>query len=242
MKLFRISRRFLFFVLITAATVVTIYLRRLFLRADLRDAMRIRRKWARLLMHGVGVRIQTEGEIPVEPCLVVSNHRSYLDPILLLCYLDAFPVAKAELAQWPLLGKGARLAGILYLKRESANSRAAILREMSNAILTGYQVILFPEGTTSELPTGVLSFKKGSFGAAAQEGFPVVPAALCFAETADFWVGKDTFLQHAGRRFREKEIRVKIVFGPLIKSPDSGELLEKSKVWIEQQLAQRPPR
>ncbi len=173
---------------------------------------------------------------------MVCNHRSYLDPILLLCYIDAFPVAKAELAQWPLLGKGAQLAGILYLKRENAKSRTAILKEITSAILSGFQVILFPEGTTSALPVGVLAFKKGSFGAAAQDGFPVVPAALCFEEVADFWVGSETFLQHAFRRFKEKEIRVKVAFGPMLRSPDSGELLEKSRYWIENQLIASPPR
>ncbi len=61
MKIIRIIWRFLFFVVITSATVATIYLRRLFLRADLRDAMRIRRKWARGLMYGIGVRRHCSG-------------------------------------------------------------------------------------------------------------------------------------------------------------------------------------
>lgn len=242
MKLLRIIWRFVFFVFYTISIVIETSFRRVFLNADLREAMHIRRRWARRLMKGVGVRIQVEGVAPVEACLVVCNHRSYLDPILLLSQIEAFPVAKAELESWPLLGKGAQQAGILYLRRENMGSRAAILKDISKAISDGFSVMLFPEGTTSALPCGLLPFKRGAFRAAAQEGFPVTPVALCFVETADFWVGSDTFLQHAFRRFKQKTIEVKIVFGPLLHDADAVVLQEKSWHWIESQLIANPPK
>ncbi|MDX1910646.1 MAG: lysophospholipid acyltransferase family protein, partial [Saprospiraceae bacterium] len=158
MKHLRIAWRLVFFVTYTSWIVLLIYTRKIVLRADLRDAMRIRRRWARNLLAGVGVDIRTFGDVPAEPCLLVCNHRSYLDPIILLAYIDALPVAKAEMASWPLLGKGAQMAGILYLQRESANSRANTLKALTQAVRDGYPIILFPEGTTSGLPTGVLPF------------------------------------------------------------------------------------
>lgn len=241
MSLLRIAWRFLFFVFYTAAIVVEIYLRRLFFGAGLPARMQVRRRWARRLLRGLGVRVQIEGRPPVEPCLIVCNHRSYLDPILLLCALDAFPVAKSELASWPLLGGGAKLAGILYLERENAHSRAAMLHLIAKTIQGGFPVILFPEGTTSGLPAGTLPFKKGAFQLAAKNRLPVAPVALCFAEKGDFWVGEETFLRHAFRRFQQKTIRVKVCYGPVLRDDDTAILQEKSRQWIENQLITSPP-
>jgi len=194
--------------------------------------MRIRRRWARNLLKGLGLSVETEGSPPEFPCLIVSNHRSYLDPILMLRDVDGYPVAKAELASWPLIGKGAKMAGILYLRRESAGSRSGILRQMLEKIEAGFSVIIFPEGTTSSL-LGTLPFKKGAFKLAAQANIPVVPVALVFADKRDFWIGKDTFFSHAKRRFGEKKTAVKLCYGPEIRSDDPEVLLSKSQHWID---------
>lgn len=151
--------------------------------------------------------------------------------------LDAYPVAKAELASWPLIGKGAKLAGILYLQRESGGSRVSILRLMEEKIQEGFQIIIFPEGTTSGLP-GTLPFKKGVFQLAAKSGIPVVPVALVFSDKKDFWIGKQTFMSHAGRRFREKTIGVKVCYGPTLRGDNAEELLTQAKNWIETRLLQ----
>ena len=197
--------------------------------------MRVRRRWARNLLKGVGVRLENEGVAPDFSCLVVSNHRSYLDPILMLTEVDGYPVAKAELANWPLIGKGAKLAGILYLRREHSGSRVNTLRLMEEKVREGFSVIIFPEGTTSGLP-GTLPFKKGVFQIAAKTGIPVIPVALIFADKKDFWLGKQTFLSHAGRRFREKEICVKVCYGSVLQNNDSEDLLAQARNWIETRL------
>lgn len=179
--------------------------------------------------------MKTVGTAPDYPCLLVSNHRSYLDPILMLCDVYGYPVAKAELANWPLIGKGAKMAGILYLRRESAGSRSGTLRQMLEKIEAGYSVIIFPEGTTSGLP-GTLPFKKGGFKLAAQANIPVVPVALVFADEQDFWIGKESFLSHAKRRFSERKIEVALHYGTPLQSTDPDELLTKSQSWINQVL------
>ncbi len=203
--------------------------------------MRVRRRWARRLLYGVGVRLEITGTPPDFAALLVANHRSYLDPIFMLCDLDALPVAKAEVANWPVLGKGAAMAGILYLQRDHSGSRAQTLRQIEDKIVEGYSVILFPEGTTSSLP-GTLPFKKGAFQLAAKSGLPVVPVALCFADERDFWVEKETFLAHAGRRFREKTINIKVCYGPAFYNEDKDVLIEQTKAWIDDQLALYPPK
>jgi 1-acyl-sn-glycerol-3-phosphate acyltransferase len=234
-KAFRILRRFLILTLYTTSIVAEILLRKMLYGADIHDAMRVRKRWARNLLRWVGVRMETEGEIPDFPCLIVSNHRSYLDPILMLCDIDGYPVAKAELASWPVLGKGAMYSGILYLRRESSGSRVSIIRAMEEKVKEGFPVIIFPEGTTSGL-TGTLPFKKGVFQLAAKADIPVVPVALVFASEADYWVGTEGFLSHAGRRFKEKHIHVKVCYGPALRSDQPDLLLNEARAWIETRI------
>ena len=202
---------------------------------NMRRSMRIRRRWATNLLSGVGVRLETYGEIPEYPCIFISNHRSYLDPILMLQHVYAYPVAKAELATWPIIGKGAAMAGILYLKRENVKSRAGTLKAINNILESGFQVIIFPEGTTSGLD-GTLPFKRGVFQLAAKMQHPIVPVAVIFEETADYWVGKESFMSHAGRRFKEKEIKVSLHYGPKIQGESPEILLNNTKTWIDAQL------
>ncbi len=231
MKTLRLLWRLLFFVSYTASIVAEIWLRKNLFRADMRAAMQVRRRWARRLLRAVGVRLSIQGNPPDFPCLLVANHRSYLDPILMLCHVDGYPVAKAELADWPLIGKGARLAGILYLRRESGGSRANILKLMREKIAQGFPVIIFPEGTTSGLE-GALPFKKGAFQMAVRDAVPVMPVAVLFEDERDFWVGKESFLSHAQRRFREPEIRVEVHYGPVLSSGEAENLLTEARQWI----------
>ncbi len=227
--------RFLFFSVYTTAIVAEIWLRNAVQGVNMRRSMRVRRRWAIRLLHGVGIRVKQTGEIPDFPCLIVSNHRSYIDPILLLQHVDAYPVAKAELANWPIIGKGAKLAGILYLKRENVKSRAGTLQGISDIIASGYAVILFPEGTTSGVE-GTLPFKRGVFQLAAKARFPIVPVAIAYQDQDDYWVGDETFLSHAGRRFRQKQINVSVHYGPIQSGDDPEMLLNNSRQWIEAQL------
>lgn len=229
--------RFLFFITHTTLIVAEIRIRSLIYGANIQDAMRVRRRWARKLISGVGVRGNTTGTPPDFPCIIVSNHRSYLDPILMLRDVNGFPVAKAELENWPVIGKGAKPAGILYLRRDNSGSRVNILRQIEEKVTEGFPVIIFPEGTTSGL-SGTLPFKKGVFQLAARTGIPIVPVALMFHDEQDFWVGKEGFMSHAGRRFREKNIWVDVHYGPAFQSDNAELLLSGARNWIETRLLQ----
>jgi 1-acyl-sn-glycerol-3-phosphate acyltransferase len=235
METIRITWRLIFFVAYTTRIVAEIWLRNVFQGQNTMRSMRIRRRWAGNLLKGVGLRITVEGEPPQYPCLLVGNHRSYVDPILVLRDVFAWPVAKAEVADWPVLGRGAQMAGILYLKREDGRDRAAVLNKIGATIQQGYAVVLFPEGTTGG-QDGTMPFKKGGFVMAVKNNIPVIPVAICFADPADYWVGQESFLQHAGRRFRQPEISVKICYGPALRNNDADQLLEQCQSWINDRL------
>lgn len=237
MKTLRLLWRLIFFVVYTTCIVAEIWIRRVFFKADMHAAMHIRRRWAKHLLTNVGVRLSTYGIPPDYPCILVANHRSYLDPILMLCHVDAYPVAKAELAEWPLMGKGAQLAGILYLRREDGHSRAGILKAMSEKLSEGFSIIIFPEGTTSALE-GTLPFKRGVFQLAARQQWPIVPVALHFPDSRDFWIGRVSFLAHAWSRFGQPDIWVDMHYGPPLRSTDTRQLADEARTWIETTLRQ----
>ncbi|MBU6343217.1 MAG: 1-acyl-sn-glycerol-3-phosphate acyltransferase [Bacteroidetes bacterium] len=239
MKYLRLYGRLLFFAVYTTRIVLEIYLRNLLQGADLQRSMRIRRRWARRVLKGVGLQIQRFGDIPEGNILWVGNHRSYLDPIILLREIPAWPVAKAEIADWPVIGKGAALAGILYVRRADAQHRARVLGLIREKLEEGYPVILFPEGDTCAIPDKTLPFLSGGFKLAAKYGYKIVPVAFHFPDVRDFWVGDQAFLEHAMQRFGEPHIQVRVFYGPLMQGSDGQMLLEQAQGWIEQCLREQ---
>lgn len=199
-------------------------------------SMRRRRVWARHLLKAIGIELTIEGTPPTHPCLILSNHRAYLDPILILHDVLAYPVSKAEVENWPVLGYGAKVTGILYLKRESMTSRKNTLNAIADTIKKeGIPVILFPEGTTYGTPT-TGDFKRGTFQLAASEGLSIVPVAMEYGSVADYWIGKETFVSHFLRRFQERRIYVRLRYGSSIQGSDAVELLQQTRSWIDAQL------
>jgi len=71
---------------------------------DLDRALRIRRQWFWLINKGLGVQVEVFGELPKEAGLLVCNHRSYFDPLVVMQNLLALPVGKADIENWPIIG------------------------------------------------------------------------------------------------------------------------------------------
>lgn len=237
MKKFRATIRLLYFALYTSLKIGQIVFASLIFGTNIRRSMRIRQTWARHLLPAIGVRIRSEGTPPDFPCILMSNHRSYLDPALLVCDVFAYPVSKAEVAKWPIIGYGAKVSGVLFLQRESQSSRKYTLNAIAEKLREGFPVILFPEGTTHSM-SSTSPFKPGGFRMAAEAGFPIVPVALEYASVADHWIGNDTFLPHFFRRFGEKQMRVEIRYGEAIWGNDSEKLMAETQSWIDASMAE----
>jgi 1-acyl-sn-glycerol-3-phosphate acyltransferase len=90
--------------------------------------------------------------------LLVCNHLSYLDILLLASLTPAVFVSKHEVRHWPVVGWFARLAGTLFLRRERRSDVGRIGGEMREVLNQGQLVVLFPEGTSSN-GREVLPFK-----------------------------------------------------------------------------------
>jgi 1-acyl-sn-glycerol-3-phosphate acyltransferase len=137
---------------------------------------------ARLLFRlwGAGLAVRGVEQLPAgEPCILMLNHSSYLDGLVIAA---AFPgawsfVAKRELVRnWAIRVFLDRL-GTLYVERFDAQRSAEDARGIAHAARKGRSLVYFPEGTFSRMP-GLLPFYLGGFAAAVEAGLPVVPAAL----------------------------------------------------------------
>jgi 1-acyl-sn-glycerol-3-phosphate acyltransferase len=186
-----------------------------------------------------GVRPSVSGTVPSEPSLLVANHVSYFDPLIIGSVVPCAAIAKREVASWPCIGEICKRLGVLYVERDCASSGAHILRQVVRRLESGVSVLVFPEGTTS-CGAAVLPFKRGSFGAAALAGVPIVPVALHYASREAAWVGDATFLPHYLRAMAKPYTRVDVEFlPPLTLESDASALAELARRKITSALAHR---
>jgi 1-acyl-sn-glycerol-3-phosphate acyltransferase len=113
----------------------------------------------------IGVRIRQVGERTREtPVLILSNHASWLDIIVLGAIAPVVFVAKSEVANWPVFGWLAKLQRTIFVERERRHKTGEAARAMGDRLLGGDVVVLFPEGTSSD-GIRVLPFRSALIGA-----------------------------------------------------------------------------
>jgi len=117
--------------------------------------------------------------LPTGQCVVVCNHASYLDGIVLTAALPprfAF-VIKREMARVPGAGAVLRRLGSEFVERFDRQRGASDTRRMLRNASQGQSLVFFPEGTFTRTP-GLLKFHTGAFATAARASCPLVPAVL----------------------------------------------------------------
>jgi 1-acyl-sn-glycerol-3-phosphate acyltransferase len=165
--------------------------------------------------------VHVRGELPRGPALIVANHVSYLDPIAILSQFPAIPLAKGDVADWPIIGGASRALGVMFVRREAPMERVRALRRIHGVLAAGASVLNFPEGTTTR-GTYVAPFWRGTFGIAQRLGVPVIPLALRYREPELAWYGRATFLPHYWRTVRRPRLEVALRFGTAM-HPRTGE-------------------
>lgn len=147
-----------------------------------------------------------------ERAIVVANHVSYLD-ILILCALrPCVFLAKKEVGQWPLFGWAARALGCIFVRRESLMGRAHALRQCLRLSPTA-DIALFPEGTTtsSRLPE-LTAWARGHAWIALRGQ---VDAILCLRLSYEnhserAWIDDQSLLPHLLKTLSRKSVQVDV--------------------------------
>ena len=137
--------------------------------------------WARAPFPLTGIRVDVVGldRIPAGSCVVVANHASYLDGVLLQAYLPPrfSYVIKGEMKHAPVIGFLLRRIGSKFVERFDTSGSARDARGLLKAAKAGESLAFFPEGTfTAE--AGLRRFRRGAFAAAISAGVPLVPLGI----------------------------------------------------------------
>jgi 1-acyl-sn-glycerol-3-phosphate acyltransferase len=170
---------------------------------------RTARLFARAVLAAVGVAHTRTGRIPVSRALLVANHVSWLDVLVILAYAPARLLAKQEVRRWPVLGRLAAGAGTVFVDRARPKRLPQTVAEVRDALTAGAVVAVFPEGTTTcGQPGG--RFRPAMFQAAIDAGVPVVPLRLSYSSTAAAFVGDDTLLASVKRVLAARDLSAKL--------------------------------
>ena len=148
---------------------------------------------ARMLLAALGVRLRWRGPAPRSGSLLVANHVSWMDIVVLLAIQPVRLVAKCEVRGWPGIGALAAITGAVFVDRSRPKTLPATVAEVAAALRGGRSVAVFPEGTTHcGAARCALSFRPAMFQAALDAGAPVVPITISYDSRAVGFISDDT--------------------------------------------------
>lgn len=163
MTAFRITLALLLVALTTLA-LAPVQLVAMALRHPVRT--RLPRWWHRVACFAIGIRVHAHGALATDrPLLLVSNHVSWKDIMVLGSLADVVYIAKSEVKTWPIFGQFAWLQRSVFIERERRGETGRQISDVAARLNAGEIVVLFAEGTTSD-GNRVLEFKSALFGAA----------------------------------------------------------------------------
>lgn len=175
----------------------------------------------------LGLRMKVQGDVTaLRPVLFVANHCTWLDIIVLGAVLPGCFVAKGDIAHWPFISLVAKLGRTVFVSR----SKGTLERErgaMLGRLAAGDNIILFPEGTTSD-GTRILPFQSSFLVIASAPAKPAIqPVTLVYDELDGLpvqrrdrpdisWYGDMDMASHYPRIGRRQSIGVTIVIDQTI--------------------------
>jgi 1-acyl-sn-glycerol-3-phosphate acyltransferase len=176
--------------------------------------------WARRMLEIMGIPLQVEGHPPAHgPVLLVANHLSWLDILVMHAARHCRFVAKSDIKHWPLIGTLATGGGTLYIEREKRRDAMRVVHHMRESLASGEIVAVFPEGTTGD-GSALLPFHANLFQAAISAGAPVQPVALRYLDAASgadsaspLWLGDDTLVASLWRTVAGPAFTARVTFG-----------------------------
>lgn len=173
-----------------------------------------------------GLRLHVEGDVaPDRPLLLVANHTTYLD-ILVLGSLTALAFTpKSEIRDWPIIGFLCILADCVFIERRAAYMQHAAA-EMRAKLKRGKVLCIFGEGTTTD-GIHLKPFKSGFFSLAIEEHLAVQPVSIAYTHLGRrpiapdkreevAWVGEATLVDHLWHILSVPNVRIYVRLHPAI--------------------------
>jgi 1-acyl-sn-glycerol-3-phosphate acyltransferase len=172
--------------------------------------------WHNRLADILGVRITVSGHRPKAPALLVSNHVSWLDIIVLGGLTHTDFLSKHEVREWPVIGWLAARAGTLFIRRGDGQA-GSISDQIAARLRQDGLLTLFPEGTTTD-GREVRPFFSRLFAAAVDTATDVIPVALRYHVGGDHdpvapYTGDQSLADNLRGLLRRERTEVHVAFG-----------------------------
>ena len=145
---------------------------------------KIIRFWCKRLLTIFEINVKLEGFdsylFNEKKYLIVSNHISWLDIIVIQSIKPSIFVAKSDVASWPLFGWVAQMTGTIFIKRDKVSDIKKALKKMKRRLVKR-SVCIFPEGTSTN-GRFILPFKSNLFQSSIDTNKSILPICLRYLE------------------------------------------------------------
>lgn len=201
-----------------------------------------------MLLKAFNFKVEYFGQYESQSALVVSNHVSWIDVLLMAHKPNLHFVAKSEVKDWPVIGLLTQILGTLFIRRDNKFQVYRSLPKAQRLVQKGERVMLFPEGTTTT-GEGTLPFYPMMFEIAVREQGLVQPIAIRYwnsqgevSHKAAF-IDDDGIMQSIGRLLLEKATYAQVHYLPAMDASKMTrkELAEHCKLAIQHSLDQSSP-
>lgn len=187
---------------------------------------------ARRTLRVFGVHSEFTGT-PPQTGLLVCNHLSYLDILVLVSLTPAVFVSKSEVKHWPVFGWFARLAGTLFVDRAKRSDVTRMNALIAKSLSDGNVLVLFPEGTSWN-GSEILPFKSSLLEPIVGTRHPLAVGHLSYtladgdpANDVCYW-GDATFFPHLVKLMTKHHVRARVRFAPVLQpAHDRKELAQQ---------------
>lgn len=153
-------------ILFVIVTPVMALLQFITMRTGVGNERTMPRLWHGFIIKLLGFRIHIHGQAAKKrPLLIVSNHISWTDIMVLGSILDVRFIAKTEVSKWPIFGALARLQRTIFVNRGQRRKSGEQAGEIAKELANGDPIVLFAEGSTGD-GNGPLPFKSTLLAAA----------------------------------------------------------------------------
>lgn len=141
--------------------------------------------------------VETPAKLELNPGLIVSNHLSYVDVLVLAALFPSLFVTSVEVKNQSFVGPICKMAGCLFVERRSRENLSQEVRDIHLAMSTGSSVVIFPEATSTD-GSKVLPFKAALYQSAIDAQTPVHHFCIRYLQSEVPYYGDMTFDRHLG--------------------------------------------
>ncbi len=167
-----------------------------------------------------------EGQLERGGYVIISNHVSYVDGIILGSLFPVVFVSKKEVKSWPVIGQWTTLCGTIYINRQRKELVPLLIEEISTKLTQEANVLLFPEGTSTN-GEQMLPFQTAPLAAPLRKRAIIVPVTLTYRSVEEkpvsvsnrdliYWYGDMSFVNHFWKLLSLRGIEAMVTLQPKI--------------------------